>query len=65
MTNGFNSLNVVSQLAGFNETTWDRLRCKSSDGNNINNTTKGCQIVINLNYVWDSVNENWVPMTQP
>jgi len=23
------------------------------------------QLVICLNYVWDSVNEIWVPMTQP
>ncbi|MHA1330406.1 MAG: hypothetical protein ACTSR2_04935 [Candidatus Hodarchaeales archaeon] len=49
----------------FNETNWDRARSKTSDGSDINNSTVGCQIVINLNYVWDSVNEKWVPMTQP
>ena len=44
---------------------WDRFKCKVSDGSDINNSTIGCQIVINLNYVWDSANSKWVPMTQP
>lgn len=38
---------------------------KDSDGADINNSQTGCQIVINLNYVWDSANNKWVPMTQP
>jgi len=63
--NSKNCLFTHSRLATFNGATWDRARSKTSDGSDINNSTVGCQIVINLNYVWDSVNEKWVPMTQP
>ena len=56
---------AIARNYGFDGTNFDRLRCRTSDGGDQNNTTVGCQIVINLNYVWDSVNTKWVPMTQP
>lgn len=42
-----------------------RAKSKTSDGGNIANNVTGCVIVINLNYVWNSVASRWEPMKQP
>jgi len=42
----------------------DTAEVETTDGGDITNSQKAL-LVINLNYVWDSVNEKWVPMTQP
>ena len=59
------ALQTLAHNYGFNGTNFDRHRCRTSDGGDQNNSTIGCQIVINLNYVWDAGNTKWVPMTQP